>query len=511
MTARVTRRKLLSGIAALSACGAIAAGHQSGRMLAIKPARADDAASYPTAPQPPAGADIVDVDLVAKIRQRQFLPSPAGLTGIAGYSDEPGFKVIRLRQGQWLRARLRNELDEHTSVHWHGIRLPNAMDGVPYLTQAPVQPGQSFTYAFQPPDTGTFFFHPHCDTAAEMGRGLSGILIIDGDEERKSDVDLICAYRDWRLKPDGTFDAFITDKGAATAGTFGQVATVNQLPLPYHADLPSNGDIRLRVLNLDVTRIMEVGVEGADAWIIATDGNPIEPVKLDTWKLGPAMRLDLQLRAPAQAGAKIQLKNYFAAQPVLLAEFTAKGDALDRPAFVPAALRPAKLAVPDLASAVQLPLRLSSASSGSETGTATTPTQAKPADIVLPDGEVLHLADSLCLTPETFWALNGEAWPDRSHKHLPPPLFKMVRGTTYAIEIVNTTSRQHPIHLHGHTFHVLASSSQKILPHLADTVLVAPNERVKIAFVADNPGSWMIHCHIVEHQETGMMGYFRVA
>jgi FtsP/CotA-like multicopper oxidase with cupredoxin domain len=303
----------------------------------------------------------------------------------------------------------------------------------------------------------------------------------------------------------------MTDKGAATAGTFGKVATLNEAPLPYRAELPSNGDIRLRVLNLDVTRIMEVGIEGTDAWIIATDGNPIEPVKLDTWKLGPAMRLDLQLRAPTKPDTKVRLINYFSAQPILLAEFTASGTALDRPAFVPAALRPARLAVPDLAAAEQLPLRLSAAGSGSESGAATTASQSKPADIVLPNGEVLHLADSLCLTSATFWALNGEAWPDRSHKNLPPPLFNLTKGKTYVFEVINTTSRQHPIHLHGHTFQVLESSSQKILPHLADTVLMAPNERVRLAFVADNPGSWMIHCHIIEHQETGMMGYFRVA
>ncbi|HVJ43003.1 MAG TPA: multicopper oxidase family protein [Dongiaceae bacterium] len=465
---------------------------------------------YPSAPQPPAGADVVDVDLIAKIRRQQFLPPPAGQSDLATYDDAPGIRVIRLQHGQWLRATLHNALDEHTTVHWHGIRLPNGMDGVPYLTQAPVRPGQSFTYAFQPPDTGTFFFHPHCDTTTQLGRGLAGILIIEGDETRKSDADLICAYRDWRLKPDGSFDAFMTDKGAATAGTFGKIATMNGSLLPYRADLPGNGDIRLRILNIDVTRIMEVGVEGADAWVIATDGNPITPVKLDTWKLGPAMRLDLQLRAPAESGAKVRLINYFAAQPVLLAEFSAAGKPLERPAFTPAALRPAQLAPLDPAKAEQQPLRLSSAGSASQSGRVTMK-QNKPADIVLPNGEVLHLADSLCLTPNTFWALNGEAWPDRNHQNMPPPLFTLAKGKTYVIEVNNTTSRQHPIHLHGHTFKVLESNSQTILPHLADTVLVAPNERVKITFVANNPGNWMVHCHIIEHQETGMMGYFRVA
>src|SRR6185369_3174227 len=302
---RFTRRKLLTGIAGVTGLAAFAG--IAGRLGS---AAAKTGAGYPTAPQPPAGADIVDVDLMAQIRRWQFLPSPAGESDIAGYDDAPGFKVIRLQHGQWLRATLHNALAEHTSIHWHGIRLPNAMDGVPYLTQAPVQPGESFTYEFQPPDTGTFFFHPHCDTVTQMGRGLSGILIIEGDEIRKSDADIVCAYRDWRLKPDGSFDAFMTDKGAATAGTFGKVATMNDTLLPWRSEMPAGGDIRLRILNLDVTRIMEIGVEGAEAWVIATDGNAIAPIKLDTWKLGPAMRLDLILRAPAQAGGKVQLLNY---------------------------------------------------------------------------------------------------------------------------------------------------------------------------------------------------------
>ena len=85
------------------------------------------------------------------------------------------------------------------------------------------------------------------------------------------------------------------------------------------------------------------------------------------------------------------------------------------------------------------------------------------------------------------------------------------RGTTVRIEFANTTPHVHPMHLHGHSFKVLSASKLKRPEHWADTVLVMPEERVEIAFVADNPGNWMIHCHIVEHQDTGMMGWFRVA
>jgi FtsP/CotA-like multicopper oxidase with cupredoxin domain len=129
----------------------------------------------------------------------------------------------------------------------------------------------------------------------------------------------------------------------------------------------------------------------------------------------------------------------------------------------------------------------------------------------LPDGRTIDLADSLCLASGTFWTLDGKAWPDRDHKSLPPPLFSFRRGEPVVLELVNTTSRAHPIHIHGHTMTILSASLLARPQHRADTVLVMPNERVKVGFVADNPGNWMIHCHIIEHQETGMMGWFRVS
>jgi FtsP/CotA-like multicopper oxidase with cupredoxin domain len=79
------------------------------------------------------------------------------------------------------------------------------------------------------------------------------------------------------------------------------------------------------------------------------------------------------------------------------------------------------------------------------------------------------------------------------------------------MEIINATPHPHPIHMHGNTFKVISSNKGKVLPHFADTALVAPKERLKVAFVADNPGAWMLHCHIIEHQETGMMGYVEIA
>jgi len=454
------------------------------------------APKYPSAPMPPEGADIVDVALTAKLRPQQLMPAPAKLTPVLSYSDTPA--IIRIRQGQWLRTTLKNELTEHTTIHWHGIRLPNGMDGVPYLTQDPILPGESFTYAFQAPDPGTFFFHPHCDTITQLGEGLAGVLIITGDETRAFDADLVCLYRDWRVNDDGTFGVLSTDKGAGTAGTFGKYQTVNDQHQPVFK-VPANGDIRVRFLNVDMARLVDLGLDGAEGWMIATDGNALDPVKLETWRMGPAMRLDLTFRAPKSG--TVQLMNYYAAEPVLLATFEAEGAPLDRPAFEPAPLKAPLFAQPQPKDATDFTLRLSAASSPSPL----------PADLKLPNGETLPLADSLCLTQRTFWAMNGQTWPSMEEGHLPPPLAQFRRGDTIVAEVINATPHPHPIHLHGHTFKVLGSNKGAVLPHFADTALVRPKERLKIAFVADNPGAWMLHCHIIEHQETGMMGYVLVA
>jgi FtsP/CotA-like multicopper oxidase with cupredoxin domain len=119
--------------------------------------------------------------------------------------------------------------------------------------------------------------------------------------------------------------------------------------------------------------------------------------------------------------------------------------------------------------------------------------------------------DLLCRSQRIFWAINRRPWPGQSGGRIPPPLATLTRGRSYIFELVNTTPHTHPIHLHGHTFLVIESNKRTVTPYYADTVLIHTKERVKIAFVADNPGDWMLHCHIIEHQDTGMMGYVRVA
>ena len=110
-----------------------------------------------------------------------------------------------------------------------------------------------------------------------------------------------------------------------------------------------------------------------------------------------------------------------------------------------------------------------------------------------------------------FWTINRKAWDGMSAKHIPEPLARLERDKTYIFELANLTQYHHPIHLHGHTFTVLDSNKQRIEPFHTDTVLLGQNETARIAFVADNPGRWMYHCHVIEHLKTGLMGYIEVS
>jgi FtsP/CotA-like multicopper oxidase with cupredoxin domain len=436
--------------------------------------------------------------LTASVHDVPLLGAGQPLSNVWLFNGLP-FPVIRVKRGEPVTVEFRNTLPtQHTTIHWHGIRLKNEMDGVPSITQRPVLDGESFTYTFTPPDAGTFFFHPHCNEATQVGQGLVGLLIVEGDEREPFDAEEILAVKDWRVKPDGTFDAFMTPRGASGAGTFGNLRHVNGKSA-WRKSVPSQADLRIRILNLDPSRVVEVGVEGTEAWVIAIDGHAVRPFQLDTWRMGTAMRIDVALRTP-KAGATIRVLDYAQAEIFEIAAFTSLGPSIRNTDFSPEKLLQHDVPLPDLDKAVLRSFVFTAASPALDDFIA----GLDPTDPL-----ALATLDSLCTGTETFWAINRKPWPRDGHTNVPPPLETLHAGKTYRFQLRNATPHAHPIHLHGHTFQVLSSSKREVKPYFADTVLLSPKERMDIAFVA-TPGNWMFHCHILEHTETGMMGYLRV-
>ncbi|AEH79725.1 Multicopper oxidase signal peptide [Sinorhizobium meliloti SM11] len=394
--------------------------------------------------------------------------------------------VLRMRKGEPFAARLVNRLDEPTTVHWHGLRIANAMDGVPEMTQPYVYPGDGFDYLFTPPDAGTFWYHPHCNTLMQMGSGLTGVIVVENPEDPSFDSEIVLNLRDWRLGASGEFIAPFKPRDAARGGTYGTVRTANWQREPVY-DAPAGGLVRVRIAATDVTRIYTIGLEGAEARVIALDGNPVEiPFALDRLDLGPGQRVDLALRMPQSEGQHARLGNFRGSSPWTIAAFRAVGTSLKRELGDIAPLPPNPVAEADISTAKRIPIDL--------TATA----EHEP-------------AASICGSlGYTFWAINKVPWPGDTPDPV-APIEELKFGKSYVLEIANRTPHAHPIHLHGLSFRILASNRRSVLPPPTDTILLLPDEQAQLALVADNPGDWVFHCHIIEHQKTGMSAYFRVA
>ncbi|WFS01904.1 multicopper oxidase family protein [Rhizobium tumorigenes] len=393
--------------------------------------------------------------------------------------------VLRMRQGEPFAARLINGIDEPTTIHWHGMRIPNAMDGVPFLTQPYVYTGEKFEYAFTPPDAGTFWYHPHCNTLIQMGHGMTGVIVVDNPKDPQFDAEIVINLRDWRLGGDGQFIAQFKPRDAARSGTYGTVRSANWQVEPQY-DAPAGGLVRLRLAITDVTRIFSFKVAGAEAAVIAIDGNPVpKRFPLDVLQLGPGQRLELAIRMPDSEGTLVTLEDIHGTSPKTLATLRAVGGSLKRDMgdLAPLAVNPVARA--DVGAAEHIPIILSATAEDTST-------------------------DSICGSlGYSFWAINRVPWPGDTPDPT-APLSELKLGKSYVFDMENLTPHSHPIHLHGMSFTVLSSTTGAVQPFVSDTYLIQPNEKVQLGFVADNPGDWLLHCHIIEHQKTGMTSYLRV-
>ncbi|NJS39015.1 MAG: multicopper oxidase domain-containing protein [Rhodobacteraceae bacterium] len=222
---------------------------------------------------PRSAAGGVTVDLAARsIRASLSGPVTEGLMSYAGGGPGP---VIRLRQGKPALIRFENRLAEMTTVHWHGLRVPHTMDGVAWVSQFPLNPGETFDYVFTPQDAGTFWYHPHCNTFEQLSRGLNGVLVVEEALDPGFDAEVALNLRDFRLGADGQFIDLSKPRNAARGGTLGTVMTVNWAVEPT-IPVPTGGLVRLRLVNTDVTRVHRLFLAGAEGRVVALDGHPLD-------------------------------------------------------------------------------------------------------------------------------------------------------------------------------------------------------------------------------------------
>jgi len=429
----------------------------------------------------------------------QLAPAGYPATSVWAYAANgvgtiPG-PEIRVMAGDTMTRRLINDLPQPTAVHWHGIRIANAMDGAAPLTQAPVPPGESFDYSFTAPDPGTYWYHAHNRGFEQVARGLAGPLIVEDrtpwlGEPGAATREVTVVLDDWLLDAQA---AIIEDRwddlhSAAHAGRMGNTVTVNGAAYPDLPMIPGER-VRLRLINTATARILPLSFQNLTAHLIALDGHPVTPRPVSQVLLGPAQRADVVVDAGALRGA-------------LLID-AGQGDPVEV-AALPVVGAPAE---PSTAAVRPLPAW----------GTWPSPDLNDPrkVDLVMEGGAMRGMASATyqgeVMDFQTLTE-NGMVWTFNGIAHaMDSPLFDVATGRTVQMTLANRTMFAHAIHTHGHHFQVLKQDgAADPFNDVRDTVLVGPDSEVTIAFVADNPGDWMIHCHMLSHQATGMMAWFRV-
>jgi FtsP/CotA-like multicopper oxidase with cupredoxin domain len=442
-----------------------------------------------------------DYRIVPGMAQAALLGGEHPETDVWAYNGSVPGPMLRLRQGEAARVVVENRLQQNTTVHWHGIQLPNAMDGVPGLTQPPIRPGENFTYEFTPPDAGTYWYHPHANSLVQLGRGLAGVLIVEEPAPVAVDRDLAWMLTDWRLTSDGEIArSFGNGMEAAMSGHIGNVVTLNG---SGSGDQPVKAGerLRLRLINGALARLMALSIEGHRPVIVAIDGQPCDPHEPKGGRLilGPAMRIDVVLDMQGEPGRRYRvIDDFYDGLSYTLTQFAYDEGPPVRahPLGDPLVLPRNPLPEPDVAHAERHDIVLQGGLMGGGT--------------MMGLGGMNGMATP-GMDGGAAWAINGMSMTGDGRAGM-PPLLTFERGRSVVLTMRNQTAWWHPMHLHGHSFRMLSRNGAPE-PHRqwGDTVLLAPRDVMECAFVADNRGDWMLHCHVMNHQVAGLMTVLRVA
>ncbi len=404
--------------------------------------------------------------LKAEAVTQQILPAGGGVTSMLGFNGSMPGPELRMRRGERVNIEVENGLEEGTAVHWHGIRLENQMDGVPMLTQELIEPAGTKTYSFIPPGAGTYWYHSHYISHEQVARGMMGPLIVEDETPPDVDHDITVLMADWQMQEDGSLSEDFTDRQSlAHGGYMGNFARAflsqNQVKM---------GDrVRFRLINAATNRIFPVALSGVDGVVVALDGMALsEPRPMTELTLAPAQRADLivDITGPVEVDMLTRRGRY------RLADLVVNGTNADRQATPILALSPPDLPTP------------------------TEPTQHLTLTMMGGAMGGRHGGDNI-------WAFNNVS--DLQAE----PFGSFQNGETVRITFENDTSFPHGIHLHGHHFYEVDETGA--LGDLRDTTLLNAGESRDVICVFDNPGRWLLHCHMLSHAAGGMRTWVNVA
>jgi FtsP/CotA-like multicopper oxidase with cupredoxin domain len=414
-------------------------------------------------------------------------------------SQLPG-PEIRIKEGETFRAVLKNYLPEGTTIHWHGLPVPNKMDGVPHITQNPVQPGQSFIYEFQATPPGTYIYHTHF--SYQLDRGLYGPLIIEPKrEERSYDREYVLTLEAWATVDGGGPEASRMGRinpgmGGMMGMMSGQLRPGEPLREPLYDAYGINGKVfgasapfkvrkgdkvRLRIINASSSTIYTFRIAGHTLTITHTDGRPVVPFEVDALRIGQSERYDVELYA--KNPGRWHMYNLRDGSPVsgwLLGTLLYEG--IKSKSYNDDNLNRLRLNDYNLLEGIEEPF-------------------AKSVGRV---DRTFRMTLSGGMMGSPYWTINGKVYPYTDN-------IDIRDGERIRLEYFNMSMMPHPMHLHGHFFEVAGSGRSTGIRIKKDTLIIPPYMGSgAIEFIADNPGIWFHHCHNLYHMEAGMANLVKI-
>jgi FtsP/CotA-like multicopper oxidase with cupredoxin domain len=426
-------------------------------------------------------ANVVEFDLDARVSSQTFLPGTT--TPAWTYNGTVPGPIIRAHVGDRIVAHFTNHLPEDTTVHWHGIRLQSAMDGVPGHTQPAVPSGGSFDYSFVVPDPGLFWYHPHVASAQEEGDGLYGAILVEDPKDTDAQQaetfgdDLVLVLSDIDLNADGSLGDPTTGGDFGTLfGREGNTLIVNGKVKPTivaRAGLRQ----RWRIVNAAKSRYYQIALDDGTFTLIGVDGGFIQaPVENQQLLVIPGGRADVIVEPKGAPGTTATVR------------WIPYDRGYGSTYMIPAQdLFYVKL-TDDAPYVEKTPL----------------PTQLRT---IAPIDTSTALSRTITLTQDE---VNGQLVLGIDGVPAPMAVAMPAKvGTTEVWTVTNTMQFDHPFHIHGFFFQALDPLTGAALPspRWVDTLNVPQMQTVQLAISYDDrPGMWMFHCHILDHADAGMMG-----
>lgn len=425
------------------------------------------------------------VDL--SIIEKQILVNGKSVPVLA-LAQPDGTLGVRAKKGDQFQVLLKNTMNVPTSIHWHGIILPNSQDGVAFVTQFPQYPGIAYFYDFPLLQSGTYWMHSHFSLQEQLQ--LSAPLIIyDPDDAAMADQEAILFLSDFSFQSPGEIYSSLKCKKSNNSMAKHTMLDLNDvaydaflanyrtLENPEIITVEPGQKVRLRIINGASASNFFIGTGDLEGEAVAVDGNRIQPFKDSDFELAVAQRLDVIVTIPKEGGAF----------PIL-----AKGEGTDLQTGVILATNGSKIPKP----ASKMNVKAGAFNNRQEERLhALHPLSKKPIDKQL----TVELGGNMS---GYEWTLNGQMWPEITS-------LVVEKGQRVEIVFKNANNMPHPMHLHGHVFQVTAINGKTIDGAMRDTVLIMPHSTLAIQFDAFNPGVWPLHCHILYHLEAGMFTVLR--